>query len=339
MTTKLLSSTNLKVKTIPLLLLPFFVFGFPQPVRAEGVSLKVNPSVLQIRAQSDTEVRAPLFIQNQSDQSVKLRLGYKLFNPDKSKEGKVEFLAEPGSKEAIFEHVQVVDMTDTPLNTLDLGPKQQKQLQVLVDLPENQPAGDYYFSLIFLHDITPQTDQNSTISDRKDQHTITTIQGGIGANVLLAIGPSEMAQGYIEEFSTPIYLQSGPVPFNVKVKNTGMHYINPKGTIMIKNIFGQTVGKVELPKTSVLAGTTRTLLDQEQLSNTVTDEKDMKAIWSESFLLGIYSATLNITMADEGPSYSQTVRFFAFPLHILLGLIAVIGLSIIVYIRVKKKLR
>jgi hypothetical protein len=339
MTSKKLTKLALTKRVLPLFLTPLFLIGsFPQAAYAEGLSLKINPSVLQIRAQSSSEARAPFIIQNQSDQSIKLKIGYKLFNPEESQNGKVEFLSEPGSKESIFEHIQVVDLENTPINTLDLGPKQQKQLQVRVSLPENQPSSDYYFSLIFLHDIPPQTDQNSTIRDKKDQHTITTIQGGIATNVLLAVGSRETAQGYIEEFSTPIYLQSGPVPFTINVKNSGLHYINPKGTIMIKNIFGQTVGKVEIPPTAVLAGTTRSLLDKDQLQNAIKDEKNSKALWQERFLLGFYSANINIAMAPEGPFYNQTVRFFAFPLHVLLGLILLIALVVSIYLRVKKKL-
>lgn len=334
MTKHTLTSPPIKTKLLPLVILPMLLLS-GSLAHAEELSLKVNPSVLQISTQSSSDVRAPFLIENQSDQPIRLRIGYKLLDPEKSKEGKVVFLSEPGAKESIFEHVEVVDAESTAINSLQLGPKQQKQLQVRVQIPENQPSADYYFSLIFIHDITAQTDQNSTVKDRKDQHTISTVQGGIGTNVLLAVGAPETAQGLIEEFSTPLYMQSGPVPITLRVKNSGLHYIRPQGTIMIKNIFGQTVGKVEIPATTVLAGTSRHLLDKDQLTSQAIEAK---ALWNERFLLGFYSATLSISMAEAGPSYSQTVRFFAFPLHVLLGLIAVITLGAMIYIRVKKKL-
>jgi hypothetical protein len=311
---------------------------FPNLAHAEGISLKVNPSVLQMRTQVPSDVRAPFIIENQSNQSVKLKIGYKLFDPTKSQDGKVVFLDDPGSYSEIFNYIQVLDTDNTAINSLDLGPKQQKQLQVRVILPQNHPSADHYFSLVFLHEITPQTDQNSTVRDRKDQHTITTIQGGIAANVLLAVGQSETAQGYIEEFSSPIYLQSGPVAFSLKVKNTGLHYINPKGTITIKNVFGQRVGKVEIPSTAILAGTTRSLLDSNQLLQAAQPSPDAKAVWSEKFLLGLYSAELNIAMAAEGPTYNQTIRFFAFPVHIALGILLIITMAVVIYIKVKKRI-
>lgn len=334
MTECILRTTKVKARLLPFVIVPFF-FLMITPANADELSIKTTPSVLQIRTQSSSDVHAPFIIENQSDKPIRLRIGYKLFDPEKSKEGKVVFLNDPGAKESIFEYVEVVDSENTAINSLQLGPKQQKQLQVKVQVPENQQSEDYYFSLIFIHDIASQTDQNSTIRDKRDQHSITSVQGGIGTNVLLAVGAPETAQGLIEEFSTPLYLQSGPVPFTLKVKNSGLHYINPKGTIMIKNIFGQTVGKVEIPITTVLAGTSRHLLDKTQLT---APTPQPKAYWYEQFLLGFYSATLHISMAESGPSYSQTVRFFAFPLHILLALIAVISLGAMIFIRVKKKL-
>lgn len=339
MTRKHVPSLPKKKYILPFLLLPIFVAGlFPNDARAEGISLKINPSVLQIRTQTPSDVRAPFIIQNQSNQSVKLKIGYKLFDHDKSQNGVVTFLDDPGSYSAIFDYIQILDTDNTAINTLDLGPKQQKQLQIRVLMPQNHPSGDHYFSLVFLHEVTPQTDQNSTIRDRKDQHTITTIQGGIAANVLLAVGASETAQGYIEEFSSPIYLQSGPVNFSLKVKNTGLHFINPRGTITIKNIFGQRVGKVEIPATAILTGTTRSLLDSKQLSEATQSRADSKVIWPEKFLLGLYSAELDIAMATEGPVYNQTIRFFAFPVHIALGILFAIAMGVVIYIKVKKRI-
>lgn len=333
-----LNHKALKKELLPMALLPmFFLNTITQPVSAEGISLKVVPSVLQIRTQSPADLRAPFIIENQDDRSVKLKLGYKLINAEKSKEGKVVYLEDQTKGNEIFKYIEVIDSQENAIDSLELGPGQQKQLNIRINVPANQPSRDHYFSLVFLHDIAPVTDQNSTKKDRKDQHTISTIQGGIAANVLLAVGPPETAQGYIEDFSSPIYLQSGPVPFSVKVKNDGLHYINPKGTIMIKNFFGQTVGKVELPSATVLAGTERTLLDKNQLE-AIQRDSEAKALWQEKFLLGLYSAELKIAMATEGPVYNQTIRFFAFPIHLALGLVVAIVLVSSIYIRVKKKI-
>lgn len=338
--TKATYKAILKPKRLfPLIILPLLLLQqYHSEAYAEGVALKINPSVIQIKTKAPSDVRAPFIIENQSDQSIKLKIGYKLFDPAKSQEGRVIFSEDTSPNVGIFDHIQVTDSTNTAINSLDLGPRQQKQLQLRVLFQDNYPSEDHYFSLVFLHDVTSQTDQNSTIRDRKDQHTITTIQGGIAANVLLAVGAPEMAQGYIEEFSSPLYLQSGPVPFSLKIKNTGTHYINPTGSIRITNLFGQTVGKVEIPATTILAGTTRSLLDKGQLAKAVHPGSDSKVIWPEKFILGLYNAEIDISMAAGGPTYNQTIRFFAFPIHLLFVALIVIGLGVITYVKVKRKL-
>ncbi len=334
-TTSFKSRLFLGVATFSILASSFL----PTKAYAEGLALKITPSTIKIKAQTPSDLRAPFIIENQSDQSIRLKLAYKLFDPTLSQEGKVSYIDNPGSANDIFNYVYVVDTDNARVNSLDLGPKQQKQLQLRVQLPQNQASRDYYFSLIFFHDVTQQTDQNSTISDKKDQHTITTIQGGLGANVLLAVGNQETAQGYIEDFSTPWYKQSGPVPFAIKVKNTGIHYIAPKGNILIKNIFGQAVGRVDIPETPILAGTSRSLFDETQIARTIQETTEPKVEWKENFLFGIYSAQINLAMSEDGPINSQTIRFMVFPTHLLLGLIFIIALAILIYKRVKKKLR
>src|SRR3989344_4647692 len=49
----------------------------------------------------------------------------------------------------------------------------------------------------------------------------------------------EIPKTTIEEFSSNIFFEKGPVPFTVRVRNTGAHFIKPKSEIAIKNMFGQ----------------------------------------------------------------------------------------------------
>ncbi len=334
---------NRYIKILGVLLLLFTSHLSPLALpkaHAEGISLKVSPSVIQIRAQSPSDVRAPFIIENQSNQSVTLKIGYKLFNSANSQEGAIVFLNDSetssSSDKKIFEKMQILDADDSPIDSLDLGPKQQKKLQLQILLPKDEPSADYYFTLVFLHSIPSIIDQNNIKRDKKDQKSIASLQGGIGLNVLLAVGDLETPQGSINEFSTDWYRQSGPVSFTVQVKNNGLHYINPSGMILIKNIFGQTVGRVDIPPTVILKNTTRSLVDGRQIAST---SLATQATWPEKFLLGLYSANISIAMSADGPVYNRTVRFAAFPLEPLAAFIVIVVVLSIFYLRVKKKIR
>src|SRR6185312_6850779 len=139
------------------------------------------------------------------------------------------------------------------------------------------------------------------------QQSNSAVAGGISTNVLLSIGPSGKTTGNIEEFSAPIFTTGGPVPFSLKVSNTSKHFISPQGTILIKNMFGQTIGKVDLLPVNILSNTSRFLPSKNAL--------DTHAIWPEKFLLGPYSATLTLALSDQGPVYYRTIYFFALPIQ------------------------
>lgn len=306
---------------------------------AEGASLQVSPTLLQIRANSPADVRAPFTIENKSSTSVKLKVGYKVINPDVSKDGTVTYLTDGqsfvGLDKKIFEKMEVIDSDENAVDTIELGPKQQKDLSLRVLLPENQPVSDYYFSLVFIDESPLENNQIDSKANKKDQKSISLIHGGIGLNVLLGIGPAENPQGTIEAFSTPWYRQTGPVPFTLQVKNTGQHFVTPRGVIFIKNIFGQTVGRVDIPQTPILAGTTRTLgIIDQKTSNKI---KQPEVMWPERILLGLYTADVSIAMSQDGPIYHQTVRFAAFPIYFFVGLIVIILAFYFVYRKLRVK--
>ncbi|MGI8419558.1 MAG: hypothetical protein ACR2LN_02840 [Candidatus Levyibacteriota bacterium] len=310
---------------------------------AEGTQLKISPSIIRIQAQPPADIHAPFTIENQSDDSVSLKIGYKLFDRANSRTGTISFLKNdqsiPAQDPYFFSKVQVIDADNFSHDTIELGPKQKKKLLLRITLPKGQPTSDYYFSLIFLENIT-QLDQKDTEVEKKQQPSAITLQSGIGLNVLLAVGPKEEPQATIDAYTTPLLRQAGPVPFLLTVDNVGTHFINPHGTITIKNIFGQTVGRVAIKNSVILAGTSRTFTSTENL-DTASDDLLLAGstiVWPEKFLLGLYTATISLSLSDAGPLTTRTIHFIAFPLIFIGGLLLFILLLFFIYWRVKKKI-
>jgi hypothetical protein len=343
---------NQKIATIsgPILLGLFCFFIFPQNASAQGTTLKISPSLLKIEAKPPADIWSSFSIENQSDQPVNLTIGYKPFDQLASKNGNVVFLQDglqvPGLDKKIFEKIQIVNDENISQNTISIGPRQREKLRLRIMLPANEPTSDYYFSLVFLQS-TNQTNQNTSNGVNKSQESISSIQTGIGMNVLLAIGDKETPQATIDTFTTPWFNQNGPVPFNLTVFNNGVHFIAPKGAIFIKNMFGQTIGKISIPSTVILAGTSRTLagkgvqLNANSLANSILNNNQQNLgfiVWPEHFLFGMYTATLSLSLSDNGPVYERSITFFAFPLNYLLGLLLLLALLFYSYRRVKKKL-
>lgn len=306
---------------------------------AQDISLGIYPPIIQIDAMSPSQIHSPFTIINQSDSSLDVHLTLRQFASSLKDNGEVTYLPENkivGPDPNIFGRISIFNGIDYAQD-ITLSPLQKKNMELQINLPREEPPGDYYFSIITISKpITSSNNSNAAVS------------AGISTNVLLSIGPKDPTDGYIKEFSSPFFLDHGPLPFTLRVANTSNHFIYPTGRILIRNIFNQTIGKVDLRQDNILAGSSRYLTDDNvkssipiKLGSMINNQLSIihpMAFWNEKFLFGLYSARLTISLSDQGPIFRRTIYFFAIPFQILLGIFLCLILLAIVIMRVKKKL-
>ncbi len=335
-----------------LLLVTCYLLLVTDKAEASALSIGIYPPILQIEATPPASIKAPITIENLGDATLRLSIVFKPFTAAPSEDGQVKYLEESqglsGPDPLIFQRMQILD-NDRSVKIVTLAPKQQKQLTLHIGIPQDEPASDYYFSIIFA-----TSNVASDLPDQPDQTNLTTAAGAIATNVLLSIGPKGAAKGSIEEFSAPLFLEKGPVPFTLRVRNSGGHVIAPRGSIVIKNMFGQTVGKVDLLPVNILSSTIRAIPDSLESpdstpsANTkypstlssgpkgqILNTKYPTTFWHESFLLGPYTASLKLSLSDEGPVFTRSIRFFALPVQAIIGLIMAILVILIIRNRLK----
>lgn len=287
---------------------------------ASDVSLGINPPIIQVNATPPTAIKQPLTIQNGSESPVTLSVTLRPFTT-KDTLGEVNFLGEKDlilRDKNIFQKIQILD-NDSPIDEVTLQPKEKKTLTLKIGLPKDEPPADYYFSVVFLS------------KEAAGENNGPAIAGGIASNVLLSIGPKNPATGYIEKFAAPFYVTNGPIPFTVIVHNLSPYYISPQGQILIRNLFGQLIGKVDLLQENILANSSRSLPDTRIYAAD-------KAIWPEVFLFGPYKATLTIALSPQGPIFHRTIYFFALPLPYLIGLVSFLVIGVFIVTRIRKRL-
>ena len=332
-------SKNIRKIIFPVILFIFCLLFNTAPAHAQAVDIGIYPPVFQVQTTPPANVKIPFFIQNFQDQSVELNLSIKAFTSSESENGEIVFVDDTSSypDPYLASRITVLDK-DQAVDSLTLSPQQKRELVLEIQIPSNEPKGDYYFSLVFSSNGQTLDNTNSSLAS-----------AGVASNILLSVGPLGKNQGLVDTFSSPFFVTKGPLPFTVRLKNTSDHYITPKGNIQIKNMFGQTVGKVDLLPVNILSNTFRRIPDSLQ-SGTVSDSEYNKiksavdkaqfpvAVWPEKFLLGPYTATLTIALSDQGPSYTRQISFFAFPAEYMLGIITLIGLVIFISLRVRKRI-
>lgn len=308
------------------ILVTFLFFAGAKEASASDFALGVYPPILQIQATVPVIISKDITVVNASRDAEDVSVVLRPFTASSSNNGQVLYLPS-GTKMSpdkdIFKKVQILD-GDNPITELSLAPKQKKTVTVRIGLPKDEPGADYYFSVLFISKTSPDTTVNGS-----------RITAGIGMNVLLSISPKDKTQGFLEEFSAPLFNQTGPIPFTVKLNNASRHFITPTGQILVRNMFGQLIGKIELESVNVLGNSTRYLPTKENQSV----HGHPVAMWNEKVLFGPYRANIVLSLSDEGPIFTRTVYFFVMPWEYIVGFFLAIILIAIVIERVRRKIK
>ncbi|HYK08272.1 MAG TPA: hypothetical protein VEW42_02105 [Candidatus Eisenbacteria bacterium] len=318
-------SSKLKIYRlgITILLLTTYYLIHTTRVSASDFSLGIFPPIIQIQANVPTGIKKDITVVNASESPQDVSIVMKQFTNSPYSNGQVSYLPDntiPHPDKDIFSKIQILD-TDAPIDSITLAPKQKKTLTLRIGLPKDEPAGDYYFSILFISHNQVGDTQNGSV-----------INAGIATNVLLSIGPKDPTTGFLEEFSTKWFYQTGPIPFTVSIANTSNHFITPTGQILIRNMFGQLVGKVDLLPVNILEQTSRYLPSKSAANSSY-------ASWNEKVLFGAYSAHIIVSLSDAGPLFTRTIYFFVMPIQYIVGFFLAVTLVLIVIERVRHRIK
>jgi hypothetical protein len=311
---------------------------------AQALSIGVYPPVTKVDALPPVSLHIPLRVQNTGDDAIDVGISLKPFKPSSREDGSITYLKDsstfPSGNILLLKKITVSD-DDKTVNTVSLLPKEEREVSVDIPLGKNEIPGDYYFSVVF-------TSRLSNPASAEDNSQASTAQAGVASHILLSVGPKGSSTGKITEFSTPFFQTEGPVPFTLRLTNTSKNAIAPSGNILITNMFGQTIGKVDLLPVDVLSDTTRIIPDRAQITKEGVVNEDLynkflstgpKALWQEKFLLGFYSAQVTLKLSDDGPILRSSTTFLALPIQFFIGLLLGCILVFTIVKRVKEKLK
>jgi hypothetical protein len=287
---------------------------------AQEFSTGINPPILQIEAETPSNVKAPITLQNLSTQPVTYSIFLRPFKPNSEKNGEPNYDPSLNSSyQDFFEHVSLQADSKT-ITELTLSPGESKDLTLRISLPEGFKSSDYYFTIVFLSDDTKTETGTSTAGSR----------GAVGTNVLLSVGSKSNPQGRISAFSAPKFVTHGPVPFTLEIANHNDYFISSKGNLVVKNMFNQPVGNLDFGPVNILANSNRLIGNNNNEENPVL-------YWNEKFPIGIYRAQVNVALSDQGPLLTKTITFVAFPIQAFAVIIILALMSSWLIRRARKK--
>ncbi len=202
---------------------------------------------------------------------------------------------------------------------IKLAPNESAARNFTISVPADAEPGGKYAGILF------------GTSPPKVGGTQIAISNKVGSLILVRVAGDAKESATFEEFSTPTdFLENGPVPFTVRVKNNGNVHLQPKGNIEIKNTFGKTVETIPVNEgnANVLPESIRTFLDSE--GNNLT--------WSPGGLtIGKFTANITLAYGDPAQNLTDSVSFWIIPWKVLLVLLLAIIITVLLLVLIIKK--
>jgi hypothetical protein len=193
-----------------------------------------------------------------------------------------------------------------PLPTLLLNPKQIKNLPITIKVPNNASPGGHYGVIRFT--ATPPELKGTGVS----------LSASLGALVLLTVRGDIKDSLSVAEFSvnkngkTGHLFESTPINFVERIKNNGNVHETPRGQVVVKNMFGKTIGAVNInmSQRNILPDSIRKF--SEPLD---------KGVLGTKRLFGRYTATMTLTYGSKKQTLTAKTSFWIIPYKLIAGII------------------
>lgn len=125
-------------------------------------------------------------------------------------------------------------------------------------------------------------------------------------------------------FDIPKFSEFGPIPFNIKVNNSGNVHVKAYGLVNVRDTFGRKVKDVIIYETNVFPGA----------------ERVISASLPNKFLLGRYTATAIVYYgSDQKDTLNAETTFYVFPVRIAAVILVVIVILFLFRKRIKKAIK
>jgi hypothetical protein len=293
-----------------LLLLIALLFTFFNPIilRAQEsndvITLSVSPQLLELTANPGERLTNTFRLTNASAEDLFIKTTPKNFTP-LGEEGAVD-LTEDRTNFSLAEWINVEP------ETVLLQSNKTQDFVVTIDVPSNVEPGSHFGSVVF-QTIPPEDDSAAALVSQE-----------IAPVILVKVAGDIKETAEIVEFKSnnTFYSNESAVTLISRITNTGTAHFKPTGQIVIKNMFGSVVAKLELDKRNVLPESIRQFTNEWQI---------------EGFKLGRFTAELTLVTGEDNAIQTASTSFTVFPYQTIVPI--VILLSILGFLLFKGRKR
>jgi hypothetical protein len=279
-------------------------------------AIAVSPVLFDFDIAQGSSKQGTVTIINDTDQEDVFRLEVRNFIA-MGEDGAQEYLEEQ-------EPTGLASWVSVNRPSVTLAPGQSAEFPFVVTVPADGEPGGHYASIFFSR------------APREANGTGVGIGGKVGVLVLVNVPGEVREEARIESLTLQgdAWRSHLPAVFDLRIRNLGSVHFRPRGSLIIRNIFGQEIVRVPAnPKNSaVLPNSVRRV--ESVWANTLEEELET-GFWAEvrnewkNFAFGRYTATVDISYGAQKKSLiSPQVVLWVIPWR--LSLFALGGLFVLV---------
>ncbi len=194
------------------------------------------------------------------------------------------------------------DYLSFPYRTFTLNHGERAIVPVTIRIPQDSEPGGRYGSILV--SMIPKAPTELPEGEVSGTNAIVT---RLGSLFFVRVPGDVVTQGELESFSTigrKRFFSHGPVPFQILFQNEGKVYLNPYGIVTVRNILGDTVGELIVEPWFSLPQSLR----------------NREVLWGEeTFLMGRYTATLELNRGYDDIVDTETITFYVIPWVVILS--------------------
>lgn len=186
-------------------------------------------------------------------------------------------------------------------------------INISVKIPMTALPGGHYAMLTY----TPNADAKP--GDLKQTGNVITQR--VGTLLYVTVSGPINEKATITRFTSPKFVEMGPVEFAGTIESMSDVHVNPKGTITIKNPLNIKIAEISVDAGNVFPETSR----------------DFTALWNQKWGWGRYSADLSLAYGTAGSLIAASTSFWLFPIRLVIyALTALIAILVIILVLNKR---
>lgn len=259
-----------------------------------ATGLTIQPVKISHTLNPGQEATGAISLTNASENAVVVEVKVEDFVPNAGGDG-VKFVSRAEGVSTVRDWI-VLNEGD---GEITLAKDESISIPYTIVAPENAEPGSH-FGVAFFKAV-----------DQADADKQLKVGTQVGTLIFVTVPGNHLQKGDVLDFTGPGFAQKAPITFTTRFENTGTVHFEPKGSIRIRNLFGNTVTEVPVEGQVVLP----------------TGIKDLRTTFeTDDFLLGRYVATLQLFDGEGNELASKEHVFYVFPIWYGIAFLVVLAL-------------